>query len=214
MAIKNTLKKVALGLVAGAALANAGNAAEIFGRVGTYFDTRSMPTASITLNALKLPFGTKFFGFTDFFMSKDDNAKFDGAYGEYQLSRPIWKGFGISGEYNRDFSLPKGVHRLGVFYEPNLSKVMKDGFFGITFNALATEHIGSQLIFYGGKQFKNGDMYVDGFLDYNFKSDVVVTEVQFGKRVYKDLFAVGEVRYNGFMQKDNFGVGLGLELKF
>ncbi|MBI2631724.1 hypothetical protein HYW75_01860 [Candidatus Pacearchaeota archaeon] len=188
--------------------------AEIAGGVSSYYDTRGMPTASVTLSAPTLPLGTKFFGFTDFFMSKEDNAQFDNAYGEYKLSKTVWQGINISGEYNRDFSYPNGIHRLGISYEPNLSKIMKNGFFGMTFYPFATENDGAQVVLYGNKNFRNGDMYISGFFDYNFRPNNVVTEVQLGKRIKKDFYFVVEGRYNGFQKKDSLGVGVGLEIKF
>lgn len=211
--MKNELKKFIFGIGLSGALAGA-KGADISSSISTYYDTRGMPSASITMNASKLPFGTTFFGFTDFFMNREDNSKFNNAYGEYKLSRPLLKGIGISTEYDRDFSLSKGIHRLGVSFEPNLSKIMKEGFFGISLYSLATENDGAQVVLYGNKNFRNGDIYIGGFLDYNFKPNNVVTEVQFGKRIKKDIYFVVEGRYNGFQKKDSFGVGVGLEIKF
>ena len=83
---------------------------------------------------------------------------------------------------------------------------------GLKFYPASTGH-GMQAGLYGNAVFRNGDITVDGFMDYNFEPRKVVADLQIGKRIDDDLYAVIEGRYNGFMPKDNFGVGIGLEWK-
>jgi len=70
-----------------------------------------------------------------------------------------------------------------------------------------------QLGLYGNTSFRNG-ITLEGFLDYNFLSEKIVTELQFGKRITQDLYGVVEARYNGFRIEDPFSLGIGLEWKF
>lgn len=66
----------------------------------------------------------------------------------------------------------------------------------------------------------NNRLYIGGFADQNFligdldAHNKLVMETQLGYRLYKGLYAVSEIRYNGFFPKgDRFGLGLGLEYK-
>ena len=64
-------------------------------------------------------------------------------------------------------------------------------------------------------------LYLGGFLDHNidetsrpgFTRDNVVSETQFGVRLYRQLYAVVEYRINDYRRSDNTNVGAGLEIK-
>jgi hypothetical protein len=71
-----------------------------------------------------------------------------------------------------------------------------------------------QVAVYGRKEFKEGDIYIGGFFDYNFKPNKIVTEVQTGKRIADGLYFIVEGRYNGFLPEEKIGVGIGLEYQF
>ena len=64
--------------------------------------------------------------------------------------------------------------------------------------------------------------YLSGFLDQTFNSDLpdtfsknpVVTEIQFGARVFDQFYAVAEYRNNQFRTSENHNIALGIEYKF
>jgi hypothetical protein len=64
--------------------------------------------------------------------------------------------------------------------------------------------------------------YISGFLDHNFNTDLppaisnnpIVTEIQFGTRVFGDLFAVAEYRINQFRPSEIHNFALGVEYSF
>ncbi|MEK6825468.1 MAG: hypothetical protein AABY00_01645, partial [Nanoarchaeota archaeon] len=185
-------------------------AADFSPRVNAYFDSRGMPTTSLTLSASKLPLKTDFFGFIDAYGGEKAKG-LESVYGEFKLSRKVFGDIGVAVEHNQDFLKPFGVTRLGLSYEP---RIVKDGFVGMTLYPFATEHDGAQVVLYGRKNFREGKYYVEGFFDYNFKPGTIVSELQLGRRLYKKLYGVVEVRHNGFMGKRARGVGLGLEWNF
>jgi len=205
----NSIKKAALMVLLAGSVGD--NAADFSPRFSTYYDSRGMPTASLTLSASKLPLKTDFFGFVDMYGKKNSLDGADSMYGEFKLSRRVLGNIGVAVEQNQDFLRPFGVTRLGLSYEPPM---VKDGFVGLTLYSFATQRDGAQLVVYGRKNFRKGDYYVEGFFDYNFKPGNVVSEIQVGKRLHKKLYGVIEGRHNGFMGDRAWGVGLGIEWNF
>ena len=205
----NFVKKAALVVLLAGGVG--GKAADFSPRASAYFDSRGMPTTSLTLSASQLPLKTDFFGFVDVYGKKNSLEGADSVYGEFKLSRKVVKYISVAVEHNRDFLKPFGVTRLGLSYEPPM---VKDGFVGLTLYPWATQRDGAQAVLYGRKNFKKGDYYIEGFLDYNFKPDNVVSEIQLGRRLYKKLYGVVEARHNGFMGNRAWGVGVGLEWNF
>src|SRR3989338_4681344 len=180
---KNTLLAV---LISAVVLGSGrSKAADIHPRLSGYYDSRGMPTTSLTLSASKLPLQTDFFGFVDIAGKCDTLERADSVYGEFKLSRKVLGDIGFAVEHNQDFLKPFGVTRLGLSYEPSM---VKDGFVGLTFYPWATQRDGAQVVLYGRKNFRKGDIYVEGFMDYNFKLRTFVSELQFGKRIYKGLY--------------------------
>jgi len=183
-----------------------------FVKADAYYDTRGKPTSSLVANISDLPLGTNFFGFADF--ERDPvNGDIKPPYSEMKISKKLENGLGVALEYDRDFNVPEGIVRKGFIYEPDVSKFIKDAFIGINFYPLSNPDKGSQIGVYGKKDFNNKDMYVEGFLDYDFDTNKVVSEVQFGKKLKDKLYGVIEGRYNGYSD-ENFGVGIGLEYNF
>jgi len=213
MAGKTSMRKKA---IIGAALATAltGNAADNWGKASLYYDTLGFPTATLTGGASKLPLGMDFFGFVDF----DANEKMNdlqAVYGEFKLSRNVFKNISLAVEQNQDFlQLDKGITRAGLMYNIPLDRVCKDSFLSATYYPFATESDGAQMVIAGRKEFKKGDMYIEGFLDYNFKPGIAFSQVQVGKRIHKNLYGVLEGRFNGFRLGNEFSAGIGLEYKF
>ncbi|MGK0297426.1 MAG: hypothetical protein ACI9XC_001029 [Gammaproteobacteria bacterium] len=64
-------------------------------------------------------------------------------------------------------------------------------------------------------------LYLSGFLDQNIneisstgrKRDNIVSENQFGIRIFKKLYAVAEYRINQYRRSDNTNFGIGIEVK-
>ncbi len=194
-----------------------------WGRVSAYYDTRGMPTASLTGGALDLPLGAQSFGFMDIKTEKNHPDNLQNPYMEINLARKVSLGnlgnrigkmfersIGPIIEYNRDFNLPKGITRAGLVFEPDISQFANDTLVGINLYPIATENAGPQVVFYGTKGFNDRSWYVDGFFDYNFDPKKVVCEIQVGKRIYGDLNAIVEGRHNGFFE-EQWGIGIGLE---
>lgn len=185
-----------------------------FGKIAGYYDTRGKQTATLTIGASDLPLDTKFFSFMDVATEKDSLDNLTPPYGEFRLSKKSDIGLGAAVEYNRDFSKSNGITRLGLVYEPNIKDVLENTFLGLKFYPASTDDHGTQLGLYGNTSFRDGDITLDGYLDYNFTPKKIVIDLQFGKRIKGNLYGVLEARYNGFMEKDSFGLGIGLEWKF
>lgn len=221
MGLKDTLMGIILasGIVVGAGCANA----KPWGKTSGYYDSRGMPTASLTGGATDLPLGTQTFGFIDVATDKKELDNVQDPYMEISLAKKvILEGFGEGVgkvfeksvgpivEYNRDFAQPRGITRLGLVFEPDVSQFADDTLVGINLYPVATEDAGSQIVLYGSKQFNKGNWYIEGFFDYNTTPKKVVSEVQLGKRIWGNLNAVVEARHNGFLD-EQYGVGIGLE---
>ena len=64
-------------------------------------------------------------------------------------------------------------------------------------------------------------LYLSGFIDHNIdetsrpglSGDKVISETQFGIRLYKRLYAVAEYRINDYRRADNTNLGAGFEIK-
>lgn len=215
MSLIQKIKTLALGTVL--AISSAGNAyadPKPFGKVAGYYDTRGEPTATLTAGASDLPLGMKFFSFLDFATENDNLDNMTAPYGEFRFSRKADFGLGVAAEYNRDFSKDEGVTRAGFVFEPNLRRYLPHTSLGMKFYPVSTHDHGMQLGINGNTSFLDGDIILDGFFDYNFKPRKIVTDLQLGYRLKGNLYAVAEGRYNGFMEEDEVGTGLGLEWKF
>ena len=112
--LKDTLMGIILasGIVVGAGCANA----KPWGKTSGYYDSRGMPTASLTGGATDLPLGTQTFGFIDVATDKKELDNVQDPYMEISLAKKvILEGFGEGVgkvfeksvgpivEYNRDF---------------------------------------------------------------------------------------------------------------
>lgn len=205
--MKSNLRKILTGaLIAGSLLARDADAGS-WAKVSSYHDSRDYSTITLTGGASDLPFGTGMFGFIESNAEKTNRDNLREPYGEVSLSKKSKNDLGVIVEYNRNFEFDHGVTRLGLLYEPDLPF-----FLGAKFHPLSTRNNGVQIVVYGNKRFNDGNEYVEGFVDYNFKPEIFVGEVQVGKRINGKLFGVVEGRHNGF-REDKYGVGLGLEWK-
>lgn len=205
--MKSSLRKILAGaLIAGSLLAKDAVAGS-WAKVSSYHDSRDYSTITLTGGASDLPFGTGMFGFVESNAEKSNRDNLKQPYGEVSLFKKGKEGLGIIAEYNRNFEFDHGVTRLGLVYEPDLPF-----FLGAKFHPLSTRNNGMQFAVYGNKRFNESNEYMEGFVDYNFKPETFVGEIQFGKRINGNLFGVVEGRYNGF-REDKYGVGLGLEWK-
>ena len=217
MGLIKKIKILALGTLFAASIVSNAHAQEPkpFGKIAGYYDTRGKSTATLILGASDLPLGTKFLGVMEFATEKDNPDNLTAPYGEFRLSKEAYWGLGVAAEYNRDFSQDKGTTRAGFVFEPNLKELLSNTFLGMKFYPASTHDQGIQLGVYGNTSFLDGDLTLDGFLDYNSKPGKVVTDLQVGYRLKDNLYAVVEGRYNGFLPKDQqLGAGLGLEWKF
>jgi hypothetical protein len=182
------------------------------GDINAYYDTRGYPTTTLNLYCSDLPFKTDFYGFIDIFGSTSDPLNPD-SYGEFSLKKEFWRGLGAKVEYDGDFNLPSGISRAGISYQPKI-----DGFFEVTLYPFSTHDAGGQIVLAGEKNFRNRDIYLRGFMDVNLKSEKIVGEVQFGKRLgdkKSNWYGIIEGRYNGFLEKNQqIGIGIGIERKF
>ncbi|MBS3151694.1 hypothetical protein J4443_04915 [Candidatus Woesearchaeota archaeon] len=202
-----SIRKILTGVLIASALLSRDVNAGGWAKVTTQHDSRDFSTVTLTGGASSLPFGASTFGFIESETEKRDRGNLKQPYGEINLSKKGEKGLGIIAEYNRNFALENGVTRFGMVLEPRLPF-----FFGAKFYPLATANSGIQLGVYGNKRFTEGNEYIEGFVDYNFKLGKFVGEVQLGKRIKGNLFGVIEGRYNGFRSNKN-GIGAGLEWK-
>jgi hypothetical protein len=201
-----------------------------WGRAEFYYDTRGMSSATIRGGATDLPLGTDFFGFIDEFSKKDNLDNLQDPYLEAKLYRKIEIGdknsflgrsFGPAVEYDRDFVLSRGIARLGLTFEPNLSQYVDDLFLGTNIYPFASENAGVQIGLYGFKGFLDRKFILDGFIDVNpqDRKPKIVTELLGGVSFMnvweklKDFYMVSEVRYNDYLE-DRFGVGFGLAVYF
>lgn len=213
MELLQKIKTLALGTVLATFItSNAHAEPKPFGKVAGYYDTRGKPTATLTVGASDLPLGTKFFSFMDFATEKDN---LTAPYGEFRLSKKADMGLGVAAEYNRDLAQDEGTTRAGFIFELTLKELLPNTFLGMKFYPASTHDHGMQLGVNGNAHFFDGDLTLDSFFDYNFKSGKVVTDLQAGYRLRDNLYVVVEGRYNEFLPKDQQpSAGLGLEWKF
>ena len=202
-----TLRKIGIGALIASALSYRDVNAGSWAKVTSQHDSRDFSTVTLTGGASGLPFGMGTFGFIESETEKGNRDNLKQPYGEINLSEKGQYGFGAIAEYNRDFSSDRGVTRIGLVFEPKLSF-----FFGTKFYPISTANSGIQIGVYGNKKFNEGDEYVEGFVDYNFKPGKFVGEVQVGRRIKGNLFGVIEGRYNGFKPRKTVS-GAGLEWK-
>ncbi len=202
------------------------------GKLAAYYDTRGMPTATITANASGLPVDARFFGFLDVEGDDgsgkgggDENAGLAKAYGEFRISRNVAYGIGPAIEHDREFLKQEGVTRPGILCEPPLTGMVESAFFGIKFYPASFPDHGARIGIYGGKQWNRGDITLDFWADYNFEwgaterggtitDGTFLSDVQLGKRLFDSVYFVVEGRYNGFNDEEPFSAGIGLEGRF
>ena len=213
MRLMQKIKNAILCLTLAATIAGCTTAKQS-GSVSAYYDSRGKQTATVTGCAYDLPLDTKLFGFVEIETEKQNQDNLKKPYTELRLSKKAKNGLGVAAEYNKDFSLPDETTRLGLVYEPDLSDIVSSTNIGLKFYPVSSNNKGMQLGLYGKKSFNQGNIYVGGFLDYNFKPNKIVSEIQLGKRIADNLYFVVEGRYSGFIEKNNLGIAAGLEWKF
>ncbi len=196
-----------------------------WGKAAGYYDTRGVPSASLTGGVNDLPLGADFFGFIDAYSEKNHWDDVQNPYTELKLYRKatlgdvssvFGKSVGPAVQYDRDFSLRRGIARLGLTFEPNLSEYIGvNSLVGTNFYPASSENGGVQLGAYAAGYFFDDLFCYDGFFDYDTNPQggkpKIVSEIQAGVRIWKNLYAVVEGRYNEYLD-DRFGVGIGLEL--
>ena len=196
-----------------------------WGKVAGYYDTRRMSSASLTGGVNDLPLGADFFGFADVYSEEKHLDEVQNSYTELKLYRKatlgdinsvLGKSVGPAIQYDRDFSLRRGIARLGLTFEPNLFKYIgSDSLVGANVYPFSSEKGGVQLGFYAVDYFFNDFFCYDAFFDYDInpqgEKPKIVSEIQAGVKIWKNLYGVIEGRYNGYLD-DKFGVGIGLEL--
>jgi hypothetical protein len=184
---------------------------KVSGRLATYYDTRGMPTATLTVGARSLPADTNFFGFVD--VDGDERANISKTYGEFMLSKKADNGIGAAIEHNYDFLKQEGVTRPGIIYEPPLTGI-DNTFVGVKFFPDSFPDQGMQVGVYGSKEWNDGDITLNFWGDYNFTSGTSIGDIQVGKRLVKSVYLVIEGRYSGFNHEEPFSLGIGLEGRF
>ncbi|NQY79856.1 MAG: hypothetical protein HRT47_06045 [Candidatus Caenarcaniphilales bacterium] len=175
-------------------------------------------------NFLDLPYGFEYFSFINF--------NFPDYYTEQDLYWKIPKApldiatqyVSQSGNENEAFRfgtrlrisetslLKKLCEKINLIYHVTVFPGNVDNFDGYT---LLVEHFYRiQLL----EKWLGDRLYLSGFLDNNLfidssfsDSSVTVTEHQIGFRLVNQLYAIAEVRYNGFLPDKNVGLGVGLE---
>ena len=196
-----------------------------WGKAAGYYDTRGMPSASLTGGVNDLPLGADFFGFIDDYSEENHWDDVQNPYAEFKLYKKatlgsvdsvLGKSVGPAVQYDRDFSLKQGITRLGLTFEPNLSEYIGgDSLVGANVYPFSSENGGVQLGVYAVDYFFNDLFCYDGFFDYDVNPQdgkpKIVSEIQAGVRIWKNVYGVVEGRYNEYLD-DKFGAGIGLEL--
>lgn len=203
----------------------------------TYHDTRNFQVN--TLNAfVDLPGHFSYFSFTNW--SGDlvgaDAFDYNNRYGEYNLfyDKVLDSPFDLVAQYAEATGKKNNVARFGIQANAHklkpLDKILKKinttykvTYFPVQIDpyddyAFQLQHVWSMKIF--PKTFHDR-VYMAGFADHNFMTgdtpanNKAVVENQLGLRLWNNLYAVTELRWNGYYPKDKrFGVGLGLEYRF
>lgn len=214
MTLTQKIKALALGTVLAASITNTAQAEpKPFGKVAGYYDSRGKPTSTVIIGAAELPLGTALFSFMDFATEKADWEDLTPPYGEWKLSKKADYGLGVAVEYDRDFSQENGTIRVGFMVEPNLAQRLPNTFIGLNYYPASSGDQGGQVVVYGQARFLGGNLTLDGYLDYNFKPEKIVTDLQAGYRISGGLSAVVKGRYNSFLPEERGGLGVGLEWK-
>ena len=202
----------------------------------TYHDTRNFQVH--TLNAkLDLPGPFSYFGFTNWSGNQTGDHAF--SYGDHYTEQNLYwnefiaKPLDLNIQY-ADANGPRNdVLRTGIQinfhklkYIEKLFKLLNASY-RMTYFAWQVDHVDDyafqlQHVWYMKilPKLFHERVYMSGFADHNFivgnqdTHNKLVTETQFGVRVWKGLHAVTELRWNGFLPKgDRFGVGIGLQYK-
>jgi hypothetical protein len=121
--------------------------------------------------------------------------------------------FGVQAHVHKFKGINKAFKKLNASYKLTYFPWQIDPYNDYAFQL---QHVWYMKIF--PKLFRER-VYMSGFADHNFligktpAHNKLVAENQFGVRLWKGLYAVTELRWNGFLPKKNFGVGMGLEYK-
>jgi len=199
-----------------------------------YLDPIKNDTDFTFLINARLPSRFSYFSFQNFKgLTSSDDTKFDRS--EQNLRWTIWQdlpvdlnaqGILVDGDGNDIFQLGVGfrLHDVEFLreYLARLNLIYRLSFHVKRFSsgddsAWQMEHV-FRMTFPG----LSDRLYLSGFLDQTFDLDVrngvpskpIVTEIQFGTRVYKDLYAVAEYRRNDFRLGAEENFALGVEYKF
>lgn len=201
-----------------------------------YQDTREFGVS--TLNAkLNLPGPFSYFSLTNWQGNPQGDEAFDMSYlyiTEQNLYYNLFDSpfdahmqyFSISGDNNDAlrFGISTGVHKIS-FLKKFFDKIHAQ--YNMTYFMWQVDHIDAyafQLQHVWNIKILpktlHDRVYINGFADQNFNlgsgnaHDNLVFETQLGVRVYKGLYAVSELRWNGFFPEGSrFGVGIGAEYK-
>lgn len=191
------------------------------------FDTRGFNTINFTGGA-DLPYGFTIWGFTDIETPDSSNGSRQDAeelFIEIDLSRELYKGFGIVAEYNDGERHNDNIGRLGLNYIArwdSLKKIHLNLCFKVF--PLETDGHGGQVSFCWDKRFPrilDGRFSMGGFFDLNFDSGAndnetnIVSDTQARYKLTENLEALVEFRFNEYLvASQEHGLGIGLKYKF
>ncbi len=189
------------------------------------FDTRGFNTINFA-GASDLPLGFTIWGFTDIETADEHGSRSsrkdaEEFFLEIDLSRELYKGFGVVAEYNDSEGPGNNIGRFGFNYKPGW-EWLKDKDLNLYFKVFpwdTTSH-GGQASFSWNKKFPgvlDGRFSMGGFFDTNYDSGPtddeinIVSDTQFRYRLINHIEALVEFRFNEFLpanQEHGFGIGL------
>lgn len=194
-----------------------------------YGDYRNFATITI-VEDLKLPHNFEYFSFTNF----DFNSLVNDSYAYYTEQNLFYRfdsGIDLANQLVLTTGSNNNAYRLGTRLRISEMKVFKKFFeyfnlqyyFSIypyqidrnnIYNMAMEHYYRIQVL----PQIFKDRIYLSGFVDHNLElgydsqvPSVSVNEHQLGVRVYKQLYTIAELRYNGLLNKDQVGLGLGLQ---
>ena len=183
---------------------------EISGWLAGYQGSTGKPWGTVNVQARDLPMDTSFFSVTHAYES-DHGAN---VYGEYKLDQDLIGGIGPAVEWDRDWLDDDNTFRAGMNFSPDISSIIEDAYAGVRVQPFATNDKGAQVTLYGGKAFNDGDVKLEGFVDYNVAPDTWLGELHLSKRLHEDWYLTGKARYNGFKQDDEWSGYVGVRWEF
>jgi hypothetical protein len=169
-----------------------------------YYDTRELPGATVTVSNVDTKHRNRVFAYADL----ETESEFP-KYVEATFTQQVAKGFGGLAEFDRNFNAPPGFFRFGATYQLPMPDAWKRQRITFKYTPLSTHERGQQWSFAGALLFGR-DYVVDGYFDYNVRSDYVSTDWQIGRRIQGNVYGVAEFRHNG-LRSDPTGVGFGVE---